>query len=176
MWSTHLSSGNVGVSRCNSECPASGLSTSLCSPSVQLQRRLHCRKQRSQNQRSQSLLCKAAAQEQAETTSSASSSKASGRETYRPESFQELVQDATDSIVAALQKGLTKLEVEFPPLPSNVDSAYVWQLSPCSVCNFARSTVNFARSTVKQTPELATALACCMCCRLQRGFRRLHRC
>lgn len=44
-----------------------------------------------------------------------------GRQTYRPASFGELVNDATLAVKAAVADGLTRMEVEFPPLPGNVD-------------------------------------------------------
>ena len=44
-----------------------------------------------------------------------------GRQTYRPASFQELVKDATNSVKAAVGDGLTRMEVEFPALPGNID-------------------------------------------------------
>ncbi len=47
--------------------------------------------------------------------------RAKGRQTYRPASFQVLVQDATNAVKAAVADGLTRLEVEFPALPGNID-------------------------------------------------------
>eukprot|EP01023_Acetabularia_acetabulum_P038504 TRINITY_DN3692_c0_g1_i4.p2 TRINITY_DN3692_c0_g1~~TRINITY_DN3692_c0_g1_i4.p2 ORF type:complete len:371 (-),score=75.62 TRINITY_DN3692_c0_g1_i4:36-1094(-) len=44
---------------------------------------------------------------------------AQGRATYQPSSFQELVEDAVKSLKFGLGDGLTRMEVEFPPL--NVD-------------------------------------------------------
>jgi hypothetical protein len=44
-----------------------------------------------------------------------------GRQTYRPASFQELVKDAINSVKAAVGDGLTRMEVEFPALPGNID-------------------------------------------------------
>ncbi len=44
-----------------------------------------------------------------------------GRQTYKPASFQVLVQDATNAVKAAVADGLTRLEVEFPALPGNID-------------------------------------------------------
>eukprot|EP00891_Asterochloris_glomerata_P007815 jgi/Astpho2/7815/fgenesh1_pm.00117_%23_11_t len=48
--------------------------------------------------------------------------KTAGRSTYRPESFDEMVTDASSALVEAMEAGLSELEVEFPPLPSSVDS------------------------------------------------------
>ena len=50
--------------------------------------------------------------------------RAPGRQTYRPSSFQELVNDATASVRAAIGDGLTRLEVEFPALPGNIDGKW----------------------------------------------------
>lgn len=43
-----------------------------------------------------------------------------GRSTYRPSSYNELVNDAMQSIVSGLADGLARMEVEFPAV-SNVD-------------------------------------------------------
>ena len=81
--------------------------------------------------RCRSLTAHAAAPEQAETVASTSQPEAPqqqstrkrtpGRQTYRPASFGELVNDATLAVKAAVADGLTRMEVEFPPLPGNVD-------------------------------------------------------
>lgn len=44
--------------------------------------------------------------------------------TYRPESYAEMVQDAARSVSAAIADGITRMEVEFPPVPVNVDGKY----------------------------------------------------
>lgn len=44
----------------------------------------------------------------------------SGRSTYRPSSYNELIDDASQAVLAGLQDGLTRMEVEFPAV-SNVD-------------------------------------------------------
>ncbi|RAL42600.1 hypothetical protein DM860_017145 [Cuscuta australis] len=41
---------------------------------------------------------------------------------YKPRSYDVLVSDAADSLSYALSDGKTRVEVEFPPLPSNVSS------------------------------------------------------
>jgi hypothetical protein len=41
--------------------------------------------------------------------------------TYRPASYTELVQDATNSILSAIDDGITLMEVEFPAVPANID-------------------------------------------------------
>lgn len=45
--------------------------------------------------------------------------------TYRPASYQEMVADATRAITAALNDGLKRLEVEFPPVPVNIEGSLV---------------------------------------------------
>ena len=76
---------------------------------------------------------KAAAPEQAETSLESIATtedslaqpekirRVPGRQTYRPASFQVLVQDATNAVKAAVKDGLTRMEVEFPSLPGNID-------------------------------------------------------
>ncbi|XP_043713703.1 protein LPA3 isoform X1 [Telopea speciosissima] len=41
---------------------------------------------------------------------------------YKPKSYEVLVSDATDSLIYALEDGKTRLEIDFPPLPSNFSS------------------------------------------------------
>ncbi|XP_008812712.2 protein LOW PSII ACCUMULATION 3, chloroplastic isoform X1 [Phoenix dactylifera] len=41
---------------------------------------------------------------------------------YKPKSYEVLVSDAARSLVYALEDGKTRLEIDFPPLPSNVSS------------------------------------------------------
>jgi hypothetical protein len=47
--------------------------------------------------------------------------RTAGRMTYRPESYAELVKDATNSVVAAIEDGITLMEVEFPAVPANIE-------------------------------------------------------
>ena len=42
-----------------------------------------------------------------------------GRETYWPQSFKEITEDAVKAVLAAIEKGYNKLEVEFPPFPAS---------------------------------------------------------
>ncbi|XP_017979344.1 PREDICTED: protein LOW PSII ACCUMULATION 3, chloroplastic isoform X5 [Theobroma cacao] len=41
---------------------------------------------------------------------------------YKPKSYDVLVTDAANSLAFALQDGKTRLEIDFPPLPSNISS------------------------------------------------------
>lgn len=52
----------------------------------------------------------------------------SGRMTYKPESFGEMVDDAVASVQAGLKDGFLQMEVEFPPVPVALDGAF--SLSP----------------------------------------------
>ena len=42
-----------------------------------------------------------------------------GREVYWPQSFKEITEDAVKAVLAAIDKGFNRLEVEFPPLPTS---------------------------------------------------------
>ncbi|KAK9865651.1 hypothetical protein WJX84_008406 [Apatococcus fuscideae] len=55
-------------------------------------------------------------------TSRPASDRSSGRDTYQPSSYRELVGDATAAVASALEDGETRLEVEFPPTPGGVNS------------------------------------------------------
>lgn len=54
------------------------------------------------------------------TTMRSFDERRSGRSTYRPSSYTEIVKDATEAILTGLADGLTRMEVEFPAV-SNVD-------------------------------------------------------
>lgn len=41
-----------------------------------------------------------------------------GRDVYWPQSFKEITEDAVKAVIAAIEKGHNRLEVEFPPLPT----------------------------------------------------------
>ncbi|OVA00639.1 protein of unknown function DUF1995 [Macleaya cordata] len=45
-----------------------------------------------------------------------------GVSVYKPKSYEVLVTDATNSLIYALEDGKTRLEIDFPPLPSNISS------------------------------------------------------
>lgn len=67
------------------------------------------------------VLMRAAAEASSDAGGAAPS--AAGRMTYRPESYAELVADAAGALAAGVAAGLTRMEVEFPPIPTNVDGA-----------------------------------------------------
>jgi len=41
---------------------------------------------------------------------------------YRPQSFQEIVTDASRAVLKAIGDGVTRMEVEFPPIPTSIDA------------------------------------------------------
>uniref|UniRef100_A0A0D9VBC8 DUF1995 domain-containing protein n=1 Tax=Leersia perrieri TaxID=77586 RepID=A0A0D9VBC8_9ORYZ len=45
-----------------------------------------------------------------------------GVSVYKPRSYEVLVSDAARSLACAIDEGKTRLEIEFPPLPSNISS------------------------------------------------------
>lgn len=51
----------------------------------------------------------------------AGSAPRTGRMTYKPESFGEMVDDAVASVQAGLKDGFLQMEVEFPPVPVALD-------------------------------------------------------
>ena len=52
-----------------------------------------------------------------------------GRATYAPATFDELVDDASAALLAALDDGLKRIEVEFPALPGDKDGGcFIFQL------------------------------------------------
>uniref|UniRef100_A0A7N1A850 DUF1995 domain-containing protein n=1 Tax=Kalanchoe fedtschenkoi TaxID=63787 RepID=A0A7N1A850_KALFE len=56
------------------------------------------------------------------SSSSSDTNPRSGVALYKPKSYQVLVTDAANSLAAALHDGKMRLEIDFPPLPSNVSS------------------------------------------------------
>ena len=42
-----------------------------------------------------------------------------GRDTYWPQSFKEITEDAVKAVLAAVEKGHNRIEVEFPPYPAS---------------------------------------------------------
>eukprot|EP00882_Tetradesmus_deserticola_P024642 GHRQ01026944.1.p1 GENE.GHRQ01026944.1~~GHRQ01026944.1.p1 ORF type:complete len:157 (+),score=31.25 GHRQ01026944.1:104-574(+) len=66
------------------------------------------------SQHQQSVRCQAA--------EPAPAAKAAGRDRYRPQSYSELVADASKSVLAAIEDGIRLMEVEFPAVPTNIDA------------------------------------------------------
>jgi hypothetical protein len=44
-----------------------------------------------------------------------------GRMTYRPASYAEMVGDAATAVLAAMGNNITRMEVEFPPIPTKIE-------------------------------------------------------
>lgn len=65
--------------------------------------------------------CAAAAEADSAAAAVPSAPSAPGRMTYRPESYNELVGDAAAALLKGVEAGLTRMEVEFPPIPTNID-------------------------------------------------------
>ena len=58
----------------------------------------------------------------AETSSNSTlkrTARGAGRDTYRPASFKILIDDAANSLLAALEDGYNRLEVDFPVGPTD---------------------------------------------------------
>ncbi|CAJ1951429.1 unnamed protein product [Sphenostylis stenocarpa] len=55
-------------------------------------------------------------------TEGAPSDPKAGVSLYKPKSYQVLVDDAANSLAFALEEGKIRLEIDFPPLPSNISS------------------------------------------------------
>lgn len=49
--------------------------------------------------------------------------RAAGRDSYRPASFQTLVDDASQAVLVGLEDGLTRLEVELPSVGVDSESS-----------------------------------------------------
>lgn len=53
-----------------------------------------------------------------------------GRDTYHPQSFQEITEDAVKAVLAAIEQGHHQLEVEFPTIPAS-QSKLMLCAAPC---------------------------------------------
>lgn len=63
-----------------------------------------------------------AASSQPQAAGDTGAATTSGRMTYRPMSYAELVSDAARAMLSAVESGITRMEVEFPPIPTNIDA------------------------------------------------------
>ena len=72
-----------------------------------------------------------------------------GRDVYWPQSFKEITEDAVKAVMAAIEKGHNRLEVEFPPLPTS-DSKF-----RCCVVG-----------TLVKAPAQTWLTMCCFCSKL----------
>ncbi|XP_021821852.1 protein LOW PSII ACCUMULATION 3, chloroplastic isoform X2 [Prunus avium] len=91
----------------------------------------------------------------AEKGSSASSlDPKSGVSVYKPKSYEVLVTDAAKSLAYALEDGKTRLEIDFPPLPSNISSY------KGSSDDFIDANVQLALAVVRKLKEKRETRAC----------------
>ncbi|KAI3455226.1 hypothetical protein Pfo_011889 [Paulownia fortunei] len=73
---------------------------------------------------------------------------------YKPRSYEVLVSDAATSLFYALQDGKTRLEIEFPPLPSNISSY------KGSSDEFSDANIQLALAVVRKLQEKQEKRAC----------------
>ncbi|KAI9198737.1 hypothetical protein LWI28_021363 [Acer negundo] len=77
-----------------------------------------------------------------------------GVSVYKPKSYQVLATDAANSLSFALQAGNTRLEIDFPPLPSNVSSY------KGSSDEFIDANIQLALTVVRQLQQKMETRAC----------------
>ncbi|XP_044486673.1 protein LPA3 isoform X2 [Mangifera indica] len=73
---------------------------------------------------------------------------------YKPKSYEVLVADAANSLSFALQDGKTRLEIDFPPLPSNISSY------KGSSDEFIDANIQLALAVVRKLQERMDTRAC----------------
>ncbi|KAL1533282.1 Protein lpa3 [Salvia divinorum] len=73
---------------------------------------------------------------------------------YKPRSYQVLVSDAANSLFNALQDGKTRMEIDFPPLPTNVSSY------KGSSDDFSDANIQLALAVIKKLQEKQETRAC----------------
>ncbi|KAK7381510.1 hypothetical protein VNO80_00054 [Phaseolus coccineus] len=73
---------------------------------------------------------------------------------YKPKSYQVLVTDAANSLAFALQDGKIRLEIDFPPLPSNISSY------KGSSDEFIDANIQLALAVVRKLQEKKETRAC----------------
>ncbi|KAK4590105.1 hypothetical protein RGQ29_020601 [Quercus rubra] len=77
-----------------------------------------------------------------------------GVSVYKPKSYEVLVTDAANSLAYALQDGFTRLEIDFPPLPSNFSSY------KGSSDEFIDANIQLALAVVRKLQERKETRAC----------------
>ncbi|XP_058004054.1 protein LPA3 isoform X2 [Hevea brasiliensis] len=78
----------------------------------------------------------------------------SGVAVYKPKSYEVLVTDAANSLAFALQEGKTRLEIDFPPLPSNISSY------KGSSDEFIDANIQLALAVIRKLQEKRETRAC----------------
>ncbi|BFG24818.1 hypothetical protein CerSpe_110920 [Prunus speciosa] len=89
-----------------------------------------------------------------EGSSASSLDPKSGVSVYKPKSYEVLVTDAAKSLAYALEEGKTRLEIDFPPLPSNISSY------KGSSDDFIDANVQLALAVVRKLKEKRETRAC----------------
>nr|XP_043636363.1 protein LPA3 [Erigeron canadensis] len=92
-----------------------------------------------------------------EAVSSSSTQKNSrklGVSVYKPKSYEVLVTDAANSLACALDDGKTRLEIDFPPLPTSISSY------KGSSDEFSDANVQLALAVVRKLQEKRDTRAC----------------
>uniref|UniRef100_A0A3Q7H004 DUF1995 domain-containing protein n=1 Tax=Solanum lycopersicum TaxID=4081 RepID=A0A3Q7H004_SOLLC len=77
-----------------------------------------------------------------------------GVSVYKPKSYQVLVSDAADSLFYALNDGKTRLEIDFPPLPTSISSY------KGSSDEFSDANIQLVLAVVKKLQEKMETRAC----------------
>ncbi|PNY04513.1 hypothetical protein L195_g003731, partial [Trifolium pratense] len=78
----------------------------------------------------------------------------SGVAVYKPKSYEVLVTDAANSLAYALQEGKSRLEIDFPPLPSDISSY------KGSSDEFIDANIQLVLTVVKKLQEKKETRAC----------------
>ncbi|KAI6689817.1 hypothetical protein NL676_026645 [Syzygium grande] len=73
---------------------------------------------------------------------------------YKPKSYEVLVADAAESLAFALEDGKTRLEIDFPPLPSDMSSF------KGSSDDYIEANIQFALTIVRKLKEKRETRAC----------------
>ncbi|XP_010270502.1 PREDICTED: protein LOW PSII ACCUMULATION 3, chloroplastic isoform X2 [Nelumbo nucifera] len=77
-----------------------------------------------------------------------------GVSVYKPKSYEALVTDAANSLVYALENGKNRLEIDFPPLPTNISSY------KGSSDEFIDANIQLALAVVRKLQERKGTRAC----------------
>ncbi|KAJ7009896.1 protein LOW PSII ACCUMULATION 3 [Populus alba x Populus x berolinensis] len=118
-------------------------STPLCSPSPTLSKLSYTTKIQCANTNKQ---------QKSQTTQS--HDPKSGVAVYKPKSYEVLVTDAANSLAFSLQDGKIRLEIDFPPLPSNISSY------KGSSDEFIDANIQLALAVIRKLQEKRETRAC----------------
>lgn len=118
-------------------------STPLCSPSPTLSKLSYTTK----------IQCAKTNKQQKSQTTQSHDPK-SGVAVYKPKSYEVLVTDAANSLAFSLQDGKIRLEIDFPPLPSNISSY------KGSSDDFIDANIQLALAVIRKLQEKRETRAC----------------